>query len=191
MTDGTIAGEQTVTASRLAPLPLLAVLALLVAACQGGGGSPSTSSGAIESTPASHADAPSTGPSAGASADGEETSVLDLEVGDCFTADVAVLESALVVGCEHPHVYEVFHVYDHQAADDAFPGEDALEAAAAVECEAAFEGYVGIGYQDSRWYGTTVPPSEDTWALGDREVLCLLHLQDESEVTGSARDSGE
>ena len=181
------------TARRLDHLPLVAVIALALVACQGGGGSPSTSSDAIPSTPAaSEASGPSAGASAGASAaDGEQTSVLDLEVGDCFTADVSQLETVLVVGCEASHVYEVFHVYDHESADDTYPGEDALQNAAAAECEAAFESYVGIDYQDSRWFGTTVPPSEETWANGDREMVCLLHLEDESEVTGSAQGSGE
>jgi hypothetical protein len=193
-------GGSPVTTHRTGQVPLvivLGLLALVIAACQGGEDTPSTSSAEAESSsppsssPASASPAASALPSEAGGA-GDETSVLDLDVGDCFTADTSVLDTVLVVDCADPHVYEVYHVFDHEAGDgDAFPGEGAIQEAAAAECEASFEPYVGLSYQDSQWYGTTVPPNESTWAEGDREVLCLLHLEDESEVTGSAEGSGQ
>lgn len=133
--------------------------------------------------------AASASPSSAAS--GEMTSALDLEVGDCFnTEDISTVDEVSVVDCEQSHVYEVFGVTEFDAGDDAeFPGEDALDEAADSACRPAFEDYVGIPYDDSEWFGTFVNPSEATWAAGDREILCVLHTEDETDVTGSAEGS--
>jgi hypothetical protein len=172
---------------------LLALVALVAAACQAGDDSSSAPSDSVESTaPASVGAATSDEPSDAASAGaGEETSVFDLEVGDCFTSESTLLDTVLVVDCEEPHVYEVYDVGDVESTDDAYPGDAAMGETASAQCQDAFEAYVGIAYEDSQWYVTSIPPSEETWAEGDREVVCLLHLQDESEVTGSAEGSGE
>lgn len=177
---------------RLPLIALIAAVALLAAACQSGGNSPTASTAAEESETAASQAAGDSGDSGGNGGDeGEETSVFDLEVGDCFSADTELLDTVLVVDCEDTHVYEVYEVFDYDAADDAFPGDAALQEAAGTECEATFEAYVGIAYEDSQWFYTAIPPNETTWADGDREILCLLHLEDESEVTGSAEGSGE
>ncbi len=173
----------------------LVLVALVIAACQSGDDtSPSPSEAVVSLAPASasasvaaSADASDTA-SAGA---GEETSVFDLEVGDCFTADSTQLETVLVVDCEAAHVFEVYEVSDVGGAEDPFPGETEVQQSATAACEAAFEPYVGTGYQDSIWYVTTIPPNEQTWEEGDREVVCLLHTQEATEVTGSAEGSGE
>ena len=173
---------------------LLALVALVAAGCQAGDDASSAPSDPVESTaPASSGADTSAEPSgtASAGADGEETSVFDLEVGDCFTSDTTLLDTVVVVDCEDPHVYEVYDVGDVESADDAYPGDAEMGETASAQCQDAFEAYVGIAYEDSRWYVTSIPPNEETWAEGDREVVCLLHLQDESEVTGSAEGSGE
>ncbi len=116
-------------------------------------------------------------------------SAFDLEVGDCFnTADISTVDKVEVVDCEVPHVYEVFGLTDYEGGEgDAFPGEDALSAAADEACRPAFEAYVGITYDESTdWHGTFINPSAETWAEGDREIVCVLHTRDETEVTGSA-----
>ena len=61
--------------------------------------------------------------------------------------------------------------------------------AADEACRPAFEDYVGVAYDDSEWFGTFINPSEETWAEGDREIVCVLHTEDETEVTGSAEGS--
>ena len=169
---------------------LLALVALVVAACQGGDTSPSPSEATASLGPAS-AEASGVASAEASAGAGEETSVFDLEVGDCFTADSTQLETVLVVDCDESHVYEVYSVSDVGGAEDPFPGEAELQQSATAECEAAFEPYVGTGYQDSVWYVTTIPPNEQTWEEGDREVVCLLHTQEATEVTGSAEGSGE
>jgi len=38
---------------------------------------------------------------------------------------------------------------------------------------------------------SSVTPSDETWTEGDREILCTLGLEDDSEVTGSKENTGE
>lgn len=179
---------------RTIQLTAVLLVGLVAAACQAGDDPSPAASDATESTaPASMSAAASTDPgeTASAAADGEETSVFDLEVGDCFTSESTLLDTVLVVDCEQSHVYEVFDVGDVEGGDDTYPGDAEIGETASAQCQASFEEYVGTAYEDSRWYLTSIPPNEATWAEGDREVVCLLHLQDESEVTGSAEGSGE
>jgi hypothetical protein len=135
-------------------------------------------------------------PSATESGEGEDTSVFDIEVGDCFNADSDELASVLVVDCDRPHAYEAFHLFDHEAGpDEAYPGDDVILEYADTNCQAPFEEYVGIDYQTSIWFIASVTPSAETWAEGDREIICTLDQQDQDgvaiEVTGTARGSAE
>jgi hypothetical protein len=127
---------------------------------------------------------------------GDETSVFDLEVGDCFSVDSDRFDTVVVVGCEQPHEYEAFHVFDDSAGpDEPYPGDDPLFEFADTECQPPFEEFVGHDYQTSIWYITSITPSEETWADGDREIVCTLNQQDENEepitVTGSAEGSAQ
>jgi hypothetical protein len=126
---------------------------------------------------------------------GQVTSVFDLELGDCFNADSDRVASVVVVDCSRPHGYEVFHVFDHEAGPDApYPGDQGLLDEADMMCQPPFEEFVGIDYAASIWFITSVTPSAETWAEGDREVVCTLDQQDQDgvaiEVTGSAEGSG-
>lgn len=192
----------------------LSVMALISVACQTGGDSgtgPSTAAeaGASAATmpsgsQGSGGDAPN--PSAGASTDavsqpssgasgsaqGEEVSVFDLEEGDCFSAGGEQVENVIVVDCEEPHIFEVYAVLEHEAADDEeYPGGEEIQAYADEECEGRFEDFIGTDYESSQWFITSISPTQETWAGGDREVLCTVNLEDRSEVTSSAEGSKE
>ncbi len=181
----------------------LSLVALIGVACQSGDEtSPSATSVAASSSdgllptgsPAATSPAASPAASPGASSDddeGEETSVFDLEEGDCFGAAGDQVETVTVVDCEDPHVYEVFSLFDYEGDGDEYPGEETIQASADEGCDTDFEEFVGVDYQSSRWFITSVTPSEQTWADGDREIVCTLNLEDLSEVTGSAEGSGE
>jgi hypothetical protein len=182
--------------SRIPTIAAVLALFVLATACKaaGGGSASATASPTVSTaTSASAARSASGSASASASADasGVQTSAFDLELGDCFsTGDISTVTEVTVVDCAAPHVYEVFGLTEYQAAaTDSFPGDDALNSAADDACRPAFDDYVGIAYDDSDWYGTFINPSESTWADGDREIVCVLHTQDETSVTGSAKDS--
>lgn len=170
------------------------VVALLLAACQSTTDD-STASPEVLPTPTTTASASAT---ASATADddddGEETSVFELEQGDCFTATGDQVETVTVVGCEDAHIYEVFAVFDHEAdEDEAYPGDEAILDYADTQCQPLFEDYVATDYQSSIYWITSVTPSDETWDEGDdREIVCTLKLGEEGEETaGSAEGTGE
>jgi hypothetical protein len=174
------------------PLALLIALA----ACQSP--SPTPSADNATTSPAGSVAAVTASPSPSASGSGSgdpegvETSVFDLRPGDCFSSGETAIVSVSVVDCDQPHVYEAFAVFDHEAGpDDEYPGDQAIGEDANSACRPPFEEYVGIAYEDSIWYITSIPPSEETWAEGDREIVCTLTNEQETEVTGSAEGSGE
>ena len=131
--------------------------------------------------------------STGGGTAGVLTSVFDLAAGDCFGTNEGPLASVLVVECGQPHVYEVFAlVYHDGAASAAYPGDDAMTEYADTACRVPFETYVGRDYATSAYWITTIAPSADTWAQGDREIVCTLRMGSEGEeVSGSAQGSGD
>ncbi len=125
---------------------------------------------------------------------GEETSVFDLERGDCFSATGDQVETVIVVDCGQPHLYEVFGVFDHEAGGaDPSPGDGAILEYADTECQPLFEAFVGSDYQSSIYWITSVTPSDETWnEADDREIVCALKLgETATETTGSAEGTAE
>ena len=120
---------------------------------------------------------------------GEESSAqpddtFALPVGSCLD-DVAsgFITSNNVLDCAEPHTYEVFSSF--LVDDGAFPGDDALQTQATDRCGAVFGDFVGIPYADSTLDYSYVAPTEDTWAQGDREILCLIFDPVAGQTTGS------
>lgn len=111
----------------------------------------------------------------------------DLGLGDCFNGPVGVDRGSTdIVSCDAPHDYEIVGLLAY-AATDAFPGADALTQRKNADCPAAFESYVGIAYDDSVFYITAWQPSEETWAAGDRLIVCALNDADGDPLTGSMK----
>jgi hypothetical protein len=104
-------------------------------------------------------------------------SVTDLRVGDCFSTDGATeIADVDAVPCTEPHTFEVFGVHTYEGA---LPLTDASSEAVFRDlCEADFEAYVGAPYDTSAIYGSMISPSEETYADGDREYLCILFEPD-------------
>jgi hypothetical protein len=166
--------------SRLPAIGTLIGLIVLAAGC-GSPAATSTASGSLSSGTGSAA-LPST-----------RKSAFDLAVGDCFDSeDLSRVTDITVVDCDASHAYEVFGVSAVPGDPSAtFPGNDALTATADRACRAAFRAYVGVDFNASEWYGTFLNPSESTWATGDREIVCVLHTQATTPVTGSAKGSAK
>ena len=98
---------------------------------------------------------------------GEETPVNALVQGDCFDSG-ATPGWGVTVNCDAPHQFEVYH--RNLFTGEAFPGLDALEATATAECEQMYEIHLNRTYDPStvQWFH----PSEASWAVGDRALLC-------------------
>lgn len=109
--------------------------------------------------------------------DAEEVDIADVEVGQCFFEPTRDLVDALAtVPCEDPHEYELYALVDLEGGEGAeYPGDEAIGEDAFDVCEDRFEDFVGVAYDDSRYYIFTISPSEETWDDGDREVVCALY----------------
>jgi hypothetical protein len=115
-------------------------------------------------------------------------SVDDLQVGDCFNSgDETEISSVDGRPCADPHQYEVFAIDRYEA--DSFPTDAEMEQVFYSVCDAPFASYVGVSYAESELWASMITPSEETWGSGDREFICYLHEEDESDITGSMRGS--
>jgi hypothetical protein len=169
---------------------VVAVAIIAVVAVAGGCGtatpSPSTPSAVPVSSPPGTADpsaAPSAAPDRTATpAPSREVfyqATEDLRVGDCYEpvedADDQTLLAAIIVPCEQPHPNEVFGLGDLAGGPDApFPGVDPVDDDAIELCDSAFESYVGVALDNSRYSYVYYTPTEESWAGGDRVVMCSV-----------------
>lgn len=123
-----------------------------------------------------------------------DTSVFELTVGTCFNdpRTTTEIQTVGVVPCDVPHDNEVFALVEYPAGPNAaYPGREPLTNLAEEECRGtAFSDYVGIDWQDSRFDTSQLTPTEESWAEGDREIVCLLYDIIDGPVTGSARGEG-
>jgi hypothetical protein len=80
------------------------------------------------------------------------------------------------VGCAEPHQGEVFHRFDLTVPPgDPYPGDAEASRRAAEGCDAAFATFVGIPRDASRLGYLYYFPSADTWDVGERGVMCIVH----------------
>ncbi|MEU9253719.1 DUF4190 domain-containing protein [Streptomyces sp. NPDC048270] len=126
--------------------------------------------------------------------------VEDLRAGDCFTTDDDFAEyqgksggdapfTVTVVPCAQPHEGEAFAVFDLD--DGPYPGREAVIETTDEKCSGTqLTDYVGPS--------ATLPdelelyiyfPSEGTWDVGNRQVVCFLGDTNGS-TTGSVRAPG-
>ena len=117
----------------------------------------------------------------------------DVDPGECFNGRGDSSEPLHFIrfeDCDAPHVYEAFALLEHPPAD--LPGRDELRKWAWNECRLAFEEYVGMAYEDSRYAQEPLVPARRGWLTGDRPVTCLL-VSDEfpAVMHESARGSAD
>lgn len=116
-----------------------------------------------------------------------EGDVFSLSVGDCFDDPDSVeqISQVPIVDCDEPHDNEVYALFD--LPDGDFPGDDAVQEAAADGCLGSrFESFVGTPYLESELWASALWPTSDSWAAGDREVVCFLY-EPGTTLTGSQR----
>lgn len=124
---------------------------------------------------------------------GEEGNVFDLKNGDCFQepdSDAQDMVSSVdIVKCSVEHDNEAFAVMNMAATD--FPGDEAIvdegidfcipEFLDFIETDMDYDGSIDFGFFN---------PSPETWAEGDREILCYAY-DTEGPVTGSLKGAGK
>ncbi len=105
---------------------------------------------------------------------GVEVDAFDLKVGDCLPAfEEGVVETQAVVPCDVEHDGELYFAFDLTDAS-TFPGNEAIFAEGDSQCSEAFADFVGVAYPDSALEYTYYYPTEESWRVGDREVLCVV-----------------
>ncbi len=110
------------------------------------------------------------------------------QVGDCF--DVTKAQTDLrksLVPCEQLHDDEVYAEF--ALSGEAYAGDDAVFDAARAGCIDRFAAFVGIPFAQSRLDVTTYHPSEQSWAEGDRRVVCAV-WDPSTAVEGTLAGSG-
>lgn len=123
---------------------------------------------------------------------GRETSVQDLQVGDCIEAMDETSTSVFtvsVVDCSAPHAYEVYHEGNITAS--SFPSGDAMDTWVADICVDPFNTYVGVPYQSSIYEISYFTPTEGSWSSGDRVVSCMVTTSDGSTVSQSLKGANQ
>lgn len=120
-------------------------------------------------------------------------SVQEFSVGQCIN-DPIVAEDAEqevgelpVVDCSEPHTGEVFFV---EVLTDAEYPADAATRGDEI-CYNAFEPFVGISYEESALYVTSLYPTTTSWDAGDRQIVCLIIDADGAQMTGSAKGTAQ
>ena len=112
------------------------------------------------------------------------TDVFTVVVGDCLNDGGATGEvtEVAVIDCETAHDSEAFKSVIF--ADGDFPGATAVATQAVSECTSAFTSFVGLDYESSSLDFSYYYPTEESWALSDREILCLI-VDPKGKTTGT------
>jgi Septum formation len=133
--------------------------------------------------------------------DGGELGVQKLRVGDCLdlgntaTQEEGEVEAFQAIPCDEPHQGEVYLSQEDAFREATWPGRTTVEDKADELCLGAFEGYVGVAYDETDLDLVALSPTEDSWSLGDRGVSCLVIRptedgKDVEQVTGSLKGKG-
>jgi hypothetical protein len=166
----------------VAGVAALVVVAGAAAAMSGGGGGG-------DGSPRASNDHTTTSPKASTTTRPTTTSsTLQLQVGDCVTANATSSSSALP--CSEPHTQEVTLVTTYPAgANDPWPGVDTFRAFADPICTGAFTAYVGVPQEESQYIWTWLYPTESEWASGSRAIQCAVTTSAGTPTNGSVRGS--
>lgn len=112
-----------------------------------------------------------------------DVDVFDVEVGDCLGGETAEgeISSVEATPCSEPHAEEIFAAVT--VADGEYPGQEALDVEA-EQCLTEFAEFVGMAYDESVLEINYMTPTEESWAEGDREILCTIYDPD-GQTTGT------
>ena len=118
------------------------------------------------------------------------TSLSESPPGPCFDIEVAggLLTDWTEVSCDGSRDAEVSFAAAFEA-DGPYPGDDYLTDTAADTCQTAFENYVRVSPEQSAYDVDWLVPTEDMWADGVRNGICLVVADDGSAITGTVKGS--
>ncbi len=115
-----------------------------------------------------------------------EEDVFDIGVGDCLPSEETEVEGEVstvqTVPCSEPHGGEAYAAGD--MPDGVYPGELEIQEFADQFCIDEFNLFVGTSYEYSELDFTYYVPTDQSWASGDREILCIVY-DPNGDVTGT------
>lgn len=113
--------------------------------------------------------------------------VATANVGQCMNIDDlrnSEITEITTVDCSTEHDAQAVGKFDLEGEGE-FPGQDGIRIDAENGCVSAFSQYVGISYEETILGMTYIMPSTDSWSSGDREILCIAYLKDDTTATES------
>lgn len=114
----------------------------------------------------------------------------ELRVGDCFDLKddgADAIQEVIARPCEDAHAYELFLV--GQMPDGPYPSDQVLAGWLAENCLPAFDAFIGVTYEQSRYDVAWFQPTNDGWESGQRSVRCAVVDPENAELTNSLRGS--
>jgi Septum formation/Protein of unknown function (DUF2510) len=147
------------------------------------GGSTTTTAGTSQTTVAGGGTTVASTPET--TAGSETTDVFSIGVGDCLTDETSTegeISDVQTIPCDQPHTFEVYHSYIIDTAD--FPDSTEMDTISNEQCTSAFNTFIGLAYEQSKYYFQSLTPTAESWDAGDREILCMVFDQN-GPVTGS------
>ena len=170
---------------------LLVAVTLAAAACGTDEGDTATEDASTTTSPAE-----TTSTTALVESPGQQVYLHDFSSGECFDERVVAgqgqveSEEVFLVDCGLPHDNEIYLVTEMpDAVSDRFPGNDAVTDFADDACFGGFEDFVGERYVVSTLEVGYLIPTDETWALPDREVVCFVFTRSGDKLEGSAKDT--
>ena len=117
------------------------------------------------------------------------TQSTELAVGQCLLVPLnSQVNSVATTECTEAHTGEVYSVTTLK--NDTMPSRDAMDELVYNTCYETFEAYVGTSPEETTLDYTAMSPTKQTWAKGDREIVCIAVRTDDEQLTASVRDSG-
>jgi hypothetical protein len=120
----------------------------------------------------------------------EDTSIADLDEGECFNGadpnDVSVLD------CEQVHASQLVAVVPAPDPTAAFPA-DTIQSTGETACTTEFEAYYGAPVATAVTNGldlSAVTPTADQWAEGETDTFCVVIGAGGADLQGSMEGKG-
>lgn len=119
----------------------------------------------------------------------KRTQSTELAVGQCLLVPLnSQVNSVATTECTEAHTGEVYSVTTLK--NDTMPSRDEMDELVYNTCYETFEAYVGTSPEETTLDYTAMSPTKQTWAKGDREIVCIAVRTDDEQLTASVRDSG-
>jgi len=94
----------------------------------------------------------------------------ELQVGQCLNLSAG--GDFTKAGCTELHDFQVYYLED--MPNGPYPGIEAVRTEAETICLDQYEPFIGEPYLTSIYFISTLKPSPEGWAQGDREIACLV-----------------